>query len=152
MLLDERGWFGRAPIEIHAADASPLVIERAVKGRFRERSFRALPEPLRDRYFTRGGELWQVDPVLHARIRSWSVLNLMDDGELARIAGAPIVFCRNVLIYFDQAGVRRVVERLARLMPSPGYLCVGASESPLKLNTVFQLEEIGGAFVYVKRN
>jgi chemotaxis protein methyltransferase CheR len=152
MMLDERGWFERANIEIHAADASPLVIERAVLGRFRERAFRALPQPIRDRYFIREGEVWRIDPALHARVRSWSVMNLMADGEVAALAGAPIVFCRNVLIYFDEAGIRRVVERFARLMPSPGYLCVGASESLLKLNTIFQLEEIGSAFVYVKRN
>jgi chemotaxis protein methyltransferase CheR len=152
MLLEEQGWFERAAIEIHAADASPAAVRRATDGRFRERAFRALPAAMKAKYFTADGEAWRIAPALHARVGSWSVLNLMSDTEAAVVAGAPVVFCRNVLIYFSDTGVRRVIERFARLMPSPGYLCVGASESLLKLNTPFELAEIGGAFVYVKRN
>ncbi|HVL66219.1 MAG TPA: protein-glutamate O-methyltransferase CheR [Vicinamibacterales bacterium] len=151
MLLEERGWFDRAPIEIHAGDASPAVVERARQGRYRDRSFRALPPHVKERHFVRDGDTWMVDPALHGRVRSWNVLNLVDDQEAAAMAGAPIVFCRNVFIYFSEAGVRRVVDRFARLMPAPGYLCVGASESLLKVTTCFELEEVGGAFVYVKK-
>jgi hypothetical protein len=46
---------------------------------------------------------------------------------------------------------RRVVDQFARVMPSPAYLCVGASESLLRVTSRFELEELGGAFVYVKR-
>ena len=152
MLLEEQGWFDRAAIEIHAADGSPAAIRRAIEGRFRERSFRSMPAAMKAKYFTADHDSWRIAPALHARVRSWSVLNLMSDAEATAIAGAPIVFCRNVLIYFSEAGIRRVVERFGRLMARPGYLCVGASESLLKLNTVFSLEEIGGAFVYVKKN
>lgn len=152
ILLEEQGWFERADIEIHAADASPAAVSRATAGRFRERAFRATPEAVKAKYFRADADAWRIAPELHARVRSWSVLNLMSDADAAVMAGAPIVFCRNVLIYFSVAGVRRVVERFARLMPSPGYLCVGAAESLLKLNTVFELEEIAGAFVYVKKN
>jgi chemotaxis protein methyltransferase CheR len=152
MLLEESGWFARAPIEIHASDGSAAAVERARRGRFRERAFRSLPQAMRERYFTRDGDLWAVDPSLHQRVRSWSVLNLMDEEELTAMAGAPVVFCRNVFIYFAEAAVRRVVEALARYMPSPAYLCVGASESLLKVTSRFELEEIGGAFVYVKQS
>lgn len=151
ILLEEQGWFERAAIEIHAADASPAAVSRATAGRFRERSFRATPAAVKAKYFTADADVWRIAPEVHARVRSWSVLNLMDDADAAVMVGAPIVFCRNVLIYFTEAGIRRVVERFARLMPSPGYLCVGAAESLLKLNTVFELEEIAGAFVYVKK-
>ena len=65
-------------------------------------------------------------------------------------ARADIVFCRNVFIYFSEDAVRRVVETFADSMPTPGYLCVGASESLLRMTDRFELEEIGGAFVYVK--
>ena len=68
-----------------------------------------------------------------------------------RLIGVPVVFCRNAFIYFSPQSVRRVVENLAALMPEPGYLCIGASESLLNLTTAFRLEEVGGAFVYVKQ-
>jgi chemotaxis protein methyltransferase CheR len=151
MMLQEAGWFDRAPIEIHASDASEAAIAKAVAGRYRERAFRALPERLRERYFTPADDGWVVCPALHRRVRSWSVVNLMCEGEVAPRARVPIVFCRNVFIYFSEARVRHVVEQFARAMPSPGYLCVGAAESLLRVTARFDLEEIGGAFVYVKR-
>ncbi len=75
----------------------------------------------------------------------------MDRERVAPLARAPVIFCRNVFIYFSPDGVRDVVTRFADLMPAPAYLCVGASESLLRATTRFTLEEIGGAFVYVKR-
>ncbi len=151
MMLQEEGWFDRVPIEIHASDASPAAIERAKAGRYRERSFRSLPPVLRDKYFRPDGGTWTVDPSLHRRITSWSVVNLLDETAVAARAAVPIVFCRNVFIYFSDAGIRRVVGQFAQAMPSPAYLCVGASESLLRVTSRFELEELGGAFVYVKR-
>jgi chemotaxis protein methyltransferase CheR len=150
MMLEEGGWFGRACIEVHGSDASPAQIARARAGRFRERSFRALPPGLRDRYFTRSGDSWVPDESLRARISSWSVVNLVED-DLSAHGSAPIIFCRNLFIYFSQDRIRAVVERLADAMPSPAYLFVGASESLLRVTRRFSLEEVGGAFVYVKR-
>ncbi|HEY2434883.1 MAG TPA: CheR family methyltransferase [Vicinamibacterales bacterium] len=150
MMLEERGWFARAPIEIHASDASPAAVDRARSGRFRERAFRSLPPELRARYFRAQGDAWVVDPALHARVTSWSVVNLMCEGDVLPRARVPVILCRNVFIYFSPAAVARVVGLFARAMPPEAYLCLGASESLLKLRTTFDLEEMGGAFVYVK--
>jgi len=150
MLLEEAGWFERAHIEIHASDASPAAIEKARVGRFRERSFRTLPPALRAKYFTADGEVSIVKPALHRRVTSWTVANLLCQGDVAARAHAPIVLCRNVFIYFSAAAIARVVGWLAQAMPARAYLCLGASESLLKLQTSFELEELGGAFVYVK--
>jgi chemotaxis protein methyltransferase CheR len=150
MMLEEAGWFGRARIEIHGSDASPAQIARAQAGRFRERSFRALPPGLRERYFSPAEDVWVPHESLRARITSWSVVNVVED-DLRDLAAAPIVFCRNLFIYFSQDRIRQVVDRLADAMPSPGYLFVGASESLLRVTRRFSLEEVGGAFVYVKR-
>ena len=151
MLLDQAGWFDRARIEIHASDASPAAIARAKEARYRERALRSLPLPLRERYFRRDGEVWCLDRRLWSRVTSWSVVNLISPEQAAPLAAADVVFCRNLFIYFTEAGIRTVVERLADWMPSPGYLCVGASESLLRVTTRFGLEEINGAFIYVKR-
>ena len=63
-----------------------------------------------------------------------------------------MVFCRNAFIYFSPQAIKRVVAQFAALMPSPAYLCVGASESLLNVTAAFSLEEIDRAFVYVKRS
>ena len=78
MALEEGGWFDRVPIEIHGSDGSPLAISRARAGVYRQRSFRALPDYLREKYFTaRGADLAPVE-ALTRRISSWTVVNLME--------------------------------------------------------------------------
>jgi chemotaxis protein methyltransferase CheR len=149
MALDERGWFERAPIEIYASDASDAAIKRAQRGVYRERSFRNLAPPLRERYFSKSADGSRIAPELQSRIR-WAVANLMVEADVAWLATAPVIFCRNVFIYFSQDSIRKTVALFSRLMPRPGYLFVGASESLLRLTTDFDFQEIGGAFVYVK--
>jgi chemotaxis protein methyltransferase CheR len=151
MMLEEAGWFGRAPIELRASDASPALLDAARRGRYRERAFRTLSPHLRERYFTPDGDRWRVDPKLLARVHSWSRVNLMAVDEVAPLAMADIIFCRNVFIYFSESAVRRVAATFADHMPTPGFLCIGAAESLLRITDRFDLEHIGEAFVYVKR-
>jgi chemotaxis protein methyltransferase CheR len=151
MALEEAGWFSRASIELHASEASEAALERARAGRYSERAFRQLPDALRERYFRRSGSNeWTVDPALHRRVLSWTRVNAVRPEEWGAAASADVVFCRNLFIYFDTATVQQVVTNLAARMHSPGYLCLAAAESLLRLATPFNLDEIGGAFVYVK--
>ena len=149
MALDEKGWFDRAPIEIYASDASTAAIARARRGVYRERSFRGLAPRLREKYFSEVRDGWRIAPELPSRVR-WTVANLMVEADVAWLATAPVIFCRNVFIYFSQDSIRRSVALFSRLMPTPGYLFVGAAESLLRLTTDFDFQEIGSAFVYVK--
>jgi chemotaxis protein methyltransferase CheR len=148
--LNEAGWFGRAAIEIRATDASSKAIERATAGVYRERAFRNFPPYLRDRYFKPDGPDWRVNRDLHSRIK-WGLVNLMNEHEVAPLATAGIIFCRNVFIYFSESAISRVVRSFARYIGSPGCLFVGAAESLLRLTTDFTLTEVDDAFVYVKR-
>jgi chemotaxis protein methyltransferase CheR len=149
MVLEEAGWFSRAAIRIVGSDASPAAVEKARRGRYRERSFRNLPATVRERYFTKVDDEWQVAGALHRRV-TWDVVNLLNPGEVARWGRSPIVFCRNVFIYFSEKSIRRTVDLFATHMPAPAYLCLGASESLLRITDSFELQEIGGAFVYVR--
>jgi chemotaxis protein methyltransferase CheR len=150
--LQEAGWFDKVAIEIHASDASESALLRAHKRRYGRRSFRQLPADLHDRYFTRDGgrEEWIVRADIHDRVTAWSRVNLMHPADGAVLAGSDVIFCRNLFIYFSPAGVREVAARFAQRMPSPGYLCVGAAESLLRTGAGFDLQDLGGAYVYVK--
>ena len=150
MALREAGWFDRVDVQVWASDASPAALEKARRGVYRDRSFRALPPDLKERYFTPVEGGWQVDPELQARIRYHQV-NLLNPADTGLLATARFVFCRNVFIYFSTATIARVAGQFADRMPRPGYLFVGASESLLRATTAFELDEVGGAFVYVKR-
>src|SRR4051794_29230920 len=149
MALQEAGWAGH-PIEIVASDASQAALTKAAQGIYRERSFRSLPPELREKYFQPVSEGTKLDPTIMSRVR-FTRVNLVREDEVAPLARVPIIFCRNVFIYFSPDTIRRTVQSFARGMPFPAYLFVGASESLLKLTNDFDLQQIGNAFSYVKK-
>ena len=148
--LNESRWFQRADIKLFATDASPAAINRARAGLYRGRSFRALPEELKEKYFVAEGRNFRVAAEMQDKI-TYDVVNLVTPGSTDAYARVPVIFCRNVFIYFTPDTVSRVVESFAEKMEVPAFLFVGAAESLLKATDRFELEEIGNAFVYVKR-
>lgn len=149
MALDLAGWFDRLPIQIQASDASPAAIAKARSGIYGERSFRALPPEVRERYFAAEGERWRIDPKIHARV-TWTTANLMCEPEIAPLSRAPVIFCRNAFIYFSDQAIRTTVATFWRHMPDPAYLFLGSAESLLRITDTFDLRDIGGTFVYAK--
>ncbi len=151
MALTEAGWLERVPIEIMASDISEPAVNRAKQGVYRNYSLRNLPEELRAKYFQPEQDKWRIMPELVAKV-TWHNANLISRTEIAPLASASVIFCRNVFIYFSEEMIRKTVRMFFELMPTRAYLFVGASESLLKITTDFDLQEIGGAFVYVKGN
>jgi chemotaxis protein methyltransferase CheR len=147
--LQEAGWFDRMPIELYASDISPLAVEKARRGIYPERSFRNLPAELRAKYFAPEVDGWRIAPELHARVR-WRTANLLATDETATLARASMIFCRNVFIYFSETAIRKTLRLFFERMAAPGHLFVGVSEPLLRLTTDFQLQEVGGTFVYAK--
>lgn len=150
MALKESGWLHKMQLEITASDASPAAVTKARRGLYRERSFRALPPELRARYFSEENGEWRVDSQLHRRVR-FQMANLMDPAAVTALAGVHVIFCRNVFIYFSPESIRQTVQRFHQHMATPGHLFVGAAESLLKITNDFDLREVGGAFVYRKK-
>lgn len=147
MALHAGGWFDRMNITVRGTDASAALIERARKGVYGERAMRAIPAAMRDRYFTREAPGWRIDRSIHEHVH-WGVANLADAAETAPLARADVIYCRNVFIYFADSSVEYVANTFSGSMPEWGYLFLGASESLLRLNTDFQLAELGSAFAY----
>jgi chemotaxis protein methyltransferase CheR len=149
MALLEAGW-GDHPIEIVASDASQAALEKARRAHYRERAFRNLPELLRQKYFMESGKGFQLSPAIMGRVQ-FQQANILETREIAGLAASPFTFCRNVFIYFSPDTIRRALYLFANAMPPGGHLFVGASESLLKLTDQFELQELGEAFVYVRR-
>lgn len=149
MALVEKGWGGH-PIEVVASDASETALERARGGIFRERSFRVLSPALRARYFEPAPGGLRLDPAIMARV-SFRQINLASPEQVALFANSPVIYCRNVFIYFSPRSIARVLASFARHMPTGGHLFVGASESLLKITDDFELQQLGGAFVYRRK-
>jgi chemotaxis protein methyltransferase CheR len=148
--LQEKGWFDKFAIKIYASDGSQKAIAQAQKGIYRERSFRTLPEYLKQKYFQKIEGGWKIQADIHQRVQ-WSLANLMQPNEIQSLTHANFIFCRNVFIYFSEESIKHTVSLFYQGITSPGYLFVGAAESLLKITKEFDLQEIGGAFVYVKK-
>jgi len=145
--LNESGWFQRIQVNITATDASSTAISKAARGLYRERSFRVLSEPLREKYFRASEHGWQIDPSLGSRVH-FACANLVAPETAAMYGRVPFIFCRNVFIYFSDVAMQQTLDNFAKNMTRPGYLFVGASESLLRLNTEFELQSVGDAFAY----
>jgi chemotaxis protein methyltransferase CheR len=118
-------------------------------GVYRERAFRNLPLHLRERYFVREAQLAREKR--HSLAHQVATCKLNGREQIAPLAAADFIFCRNVFIYFSESAIGRVVRSFARFIRPPGYLFVGAAESLIRLTTDFTLTETDDAFVYVKR-
>jgi chemotaxis protein methyltransferase CheR len=148
MMLAERDLLDR--VEIVATDISARILAKAAAGKYAGRSLRALGDGERRRYFyeTDGG-LLRVREEIHSRIR-WQRLNLFDPDGVAALGRFDVILSRNVLIYFQDDTVIRLVARFAQALVPRGLLLVGASESLLRFGTAFDCEEHAGAFFYRK--
>lgn len=149
MALSEAGW-SEHPIEIFASDASESALQKGRQAVYRDRAFRATPHSIREKYFTPQGSTWLLSPDIAKRVRFYRA-NILERREILGLSSSPIVFCRNLFIYFSPDTIRRALYLFANSMPDDGCLFVGASESLLKLTDQFELEEIRDAFVYKRR-
>lgn len=149
MALAEAG-YGHYPVEIVASDGSAAMLQRARRAAYSERSFRQLPDAMRERYFRDCGDgTWQPVAALSRNIR-WTLANLASAADVAPLATADVIFCRNVFIYFSEDAIRAVVKVFSERMPDSGILFLGASEALTRLGVNFELAEIGRGFAYVK--
>lgn len=123
-------------IEIIATDLSSEVLEKAKVGLYTQFEVqRGLPIQMLVKYFKQQGDMWQVSPELRGMVQ-WRKLNLLEN--FRTLGQFDIVFCRNVLIYFDQPTKSDVLARIQTQMPVDGYLVLGAAETVVGLTEVFQ--------------
>jgi chemotaxis protein methyltransferase CheR len=127
-----QGW----RIDILATDLSTEVLEKAKAGIYTQFEVqRGLPIQLLVKYFMQVGDAWQIAPDLRAMVR-FRQFNLLND--FASLGGFDVVFCRNVLIYFDQETKTSVLERIGRVVDSDSYLILGAAETVVGLTDAFR--------------
>lgn len=148
MWLAERELLDR--VDLIASDISEAALSIARAGRYRPRSLRQVPVGVQPaRWIENDNGTLVVSPRIRAAIE-WRKLNLMDDEAVRAIGQVDLVICRNVLIYFRDNVVRRVVARLTDQLSASGALLVGVSESLMRFGTRLVCEEHSGAFVYRK--
>ncbi|HEX2633090.1 MAG TPA: protein-glutamate O-methyltransferase CheR [Bradyrhizobium sp.] len=123
-------------VEIIATDLSEEVLEKSRAGLYSQFEIqRGLPIQMLVKYFTQRGELWQINADLRAMVQHRQ-LNLLHD--FSQLGLFDVIFCRNVLIYFDQDTKIGIFERLAKAAEPDGFVVLGATETVVGLTDVFK--------------
>ena len=122
--------------EIMATDISAEMLEKSKAGLYSQFEVqRGLPVTLLVKYFTQMGDKWKIDPSLREIIQ-FREFNLLNDPQL--LGQFDVVYCRNVLIYFDNDTKRAILDRIAKVLASDGYLYLGGAETVLGISDKFQ--------------
>ena len=126
--------------EIIGTDISTEILNRAKSGRYTQFEVqRGLAIQLLVKYFTKDGESWQIKKELQDMI-TYKEFNLLND--FAPLGKFDVVFCRNVLIYFDQETKRQILDRIAKMLPADGVVFLGGAETVLGITD--KLEPVPG--------
>ncbi|HZR75170.1 protein-glutamate O-methyltransferase CheR [Bradyrhizobium sp.] len=126
------GW----KVDIVATDLSQGVLEKSKAGIFSQFEVqRGLPIQLLVKHFTQIGDMWQLNPDIRSMVQHRQLNLLQDFGHLGTF---DIIFCRNVLIYFDQDTKTGIFERLSKVVEADGFMVLGAAESVVGITDAFK--------------
>ncbi len=113
-------------------------------------SFRATEPVYLERYFTEvSKETYRISDEIKAMVR-FSYVNLLDSFRLRFFTPVDVIFCRNVLIYFDSTSKKRAIDNLYQILAPGGYLLLGHAESLINVSTAFIIRHLKHDLVYQK--
>jgi chemotaxis protein methyltransferase CheR len=134
-LAERNGKLAGWTVEIVATDFVEEALAKARKGQYSQFEVqRGLPVSLLVKYFKKNGNVWEICPDIR-RMVAFRVHNLLDDSQA--LGTFDVIFCRNVLIYFDDQTKRAVLARLAERLAPDGYLVLGAAETATGVSNEF---------------
>lgn len=150
MLLDESPLFRDWNIKIVGGDISERVLTQAKEGIYKKSSFRTTPQKYIEKYFVKkNNDTWRIVDKLREKVEFHQV-NLFERSEVEALAPFDIIFCRNVIIYFDLSAKKKVIDILFDVLKSGGYLLLGHSESLVNITSKFDLVHLKNDMVYRK--
>lgn len=139
------GW----KIEIIGTDISQKVLQQARRAVYGKSSFRATEESDLQRFFHLQDEGYKVNDSIREMV-TISHLNLFDTNRMTMLGKIDLIFCRNVIIYFDQAAKKRVIDSFHSVLYDGGFLLLGHSESLMNVTTRFTLRHFKNDMIYQK--
>jgi chemotaxis protein methyltransferase CheR len=147
-LLEHWGRINEFDVEITGVDIDTHVVELAKAGVFGDRALMHVGSILRSRYFTAlGAGQYQIASDLRGAI-GFKVANICEPREMQRLRDYDVIFCRNLLIYFDELSSRRAAENLYGALRPGGYLFLGHSESMSRISSIFKPLRFPDSTVY----
>jgi chemotaxis protein methyltransferase CheR len=135
-------------IEIVGSDIDTNVLESAKAGVFSKRALMRLSSSLVEKYFEKlDNEQWRILDDLRGSVQ-FSKVNLVESEETRAFGQFDVIFCRNVLIYFDDASRRAAAENLYENLAPGGFICLGHTESMSRISPLFDVRRYADAIVY----
>ena len=135
-------------IEIIASDIDTRVLGRARNGVYQARALHRVPPRVRDTYFRKvDSDSWQVVQDLRESI-DFGICNVSDPVQMARMRGIDVIFCRNLLIYFDDLSRRQTAENFFDALNPGGFVALGHSESMSRISPIFLPRKFPEALVH----
>jgi chemotaxis protein methyltransferase CheR len=149
-LLENWPEVDRYDVEITGSDIDTDALRIAQAGTCGPRALMRLPSAVKARYFEQlAGGHWRLVHALRDSVQ-FTHVNLVDATQTAAYRGFDIVFCRNLLIYFDDASRRLAVENIYDCLAPGGFVCLGHSESMSRISPLFEVRRFPDAIVYQK--
>ena len=136
-------------LEIIGTDINHAVVETAKAAKYKEYSIRNTPSYYLKKYFIQSGNVFELDDSVKSLV-SFKILNLYDDASVKTMYNFDIIFCANVLIYFDQGSKMKVVSHLYNSLNKGGYLFIGYAETLHTISKAFKLVSFPKTIGYKK--
>jgi chemotaxis protein methyltransferase CheR len=136
-------------VEIFSSDIDTSVLEKAREGRYTTRSLMRVSDHIKQTYFKKIDQDYQIINDLRESV-TFSQCNLSDAKDTRKYRNMDIVFCRNLLIYFDDASRRSAVQNLYDAMNPGAFIFLGHSESMSRMSSMFKLRKFGSVIIYQK--
>ncbi len=149
MLFLESKMFNNVNIEVFATDISHRVLHSARRGFYQKHSFRTTDSEMIAKYFIQEENGYKISDKVKEKV-NFGYFNLLDSDKSAFINRMDLIFCRNVIIYFDMPAKRKVIEMFYEKLSNLGFLLLGHSESLINISTAFTLRHFKNDMVYQK--
>ncbi len=150
ILLNQARAFTKARVQIVATDINSRVLSKAKRGVYTESAFRSVDESFKDRWFLEESTgRYRIREEIRKRV-SFSWFNLFELNQYSTLKAFDVIFCRNVIIYFDMDAKAKVVNRFWQTLHSGGFLLLGHSESLISVTDRFHLVHLPHDLVYTK--
>ena len=150
MCLIER-WPGinKWDVEIISSDIDTKVLKQAEAGLYSERSVKHVPKAYMKKHFQHSSRGYQLNDDMRSAVE-FTHVNLMDVAETRAYRNFDVIFCRNLLIYFDDISRKQAVETFYDALCPGGFICLGHSESMSRISSLYKIRKFPEAIVYQK--
>ena len=148
-LLENWAGINDYDIEIISSDIDTKILVQARKGLYSQRSMQNLPEMLLRKYFKRNGGDYQISDDLRAAVE-FTRVNLSERADTRAYRDFDVIFCRNLLIYFDDISRKTAAETFYDALKPGGYICLGHAESMSRFSSLYKVRKFPEAIVYQK--